>query len=117
MPKAGAARRAEAQWIPVNATTLELTKEENEGKTFEVRAGHVPTFMPSSTEEMNAKFATVYSEPYTFSFNTTVTSVYEIETDGDAPAEYFNLQGMRIERPTSGLVIRRCGNRVEKIRL
>ena len=64
MPKAGAARRAEAQWIPVNATTLELTKEENEGKTFEVRAGHVPTFMPSSTEEMNAKFAvghTIYT--------------------------------------------------------
>lgn len=67
--------------------------------------------------EAEANYATVYSEPYTFSFNTTVTSVDEIETDVNAPEEYYNLQGMRIERPTSGLVIRRCGNRVEKIRI
>lgn len=64
---------------------------------------------------MNAKFATVYSEPYTFSFNTTVTSVYEIETDGDAPAEYFNLQGVRVEPAAPGLYICRQGGKVAKI--
>ena len=33
----------------------------------------------------------------------------------DAPAEYFNLQGIRIPRPASGLCLERRGNRVSKV--
>lgn len=35
--------------------------------------------------------------------------------DADAPVEYFNLQGIRVANPTSGLYIRRQGNTVSKI--
>lgn len=35
--------------------------------------------------------------------------------DANAPVEYFNLQGMRIENPTSGLYIKRQGSITEKI--
>lgn len=34
--------------------------------------------------------------------------------DDNAPVEYFNLQGVRIDKPASGIVIRRQGNNVTK---
>lgn len=37
-----------------------------------------------------------------------------IISDTDAPVEYFNLQGIRVESPSEGLYIRRCGNKAEK---
>lgn len=39
------------------------------------------------------------------------------DADTDAPVEYFNLQGIRVENPTSGLYIRHQGKKVEKIYL
>lgn len=38
-----------------------------------------------------------------------------VSEDADAPAEYFNLQGIRVENPTPGLYIVRRGNTVGKI--
>lgn len=38
-----------------------------------------------------------------------------ITADENAPVEYFNLQGIRIDNPESGLYIRRQGNTVTKI--
>lgn len=35
--------------------------------------------------------------------------------DADAPVEYFDLQGRKLINPTSGLVIRRQGTKVEKV--
>ncbi len=37
--------------------------------------------------------------------------------DADAPVEYFNLQGVRVDNPQSGLYIRRQGNSVTKVYL
>lgn len=38
-----------------------------------------------------------------------------IKADENAPVEYFNLQGVRIDNPGSGLYIRRQGNNVTKV--
>jgi hypothetical protein len=35
----------------------------------------------------------------------------------DAPVEYFNLQGLRIDNPTNGIFIRRQGSSVAKVTL
>lgn len=44
------------------------------------------------------------------------TAVTEIETaDADAPVEYYNLQGVRVENPANGLYIRRQGGKVTKV--
>ena len=60
---------------------------------------------------------------YTFTFNpeteiltvtTALGGVSEIAAE-NAPAEYFNLQGVRVENPTSGLYIVRQGNKVSKV--
>ena len=37
--------------------------------------------------------------------------------DADAPVEYYNMQGVRVQNPAQGLYIRRQGNRVEKVAL
>ena len=44
------------------------------------------------------------------------TAVNEIGVDNaDAPVEYFNLQGVRVNNPANGLYIRRQGNDVKKV--
>ena len=35
--------------------------------------------------------------------------------DNDGPVEYFNLQGVRVAEPVSGIYIRRQGTSVSKI--
>lgn len=35
--------------------------------------------------------------------------------DNNAPVEYFNLQGIRVDNPANGIYIRRQGSRVEKV--
>lgn len=42
-------------------------------------------------------------------------SVTEIAVDENAPVEYFNLQGMRVENPANGLFIKRQGSKVTKV--
>lgn len=44
------------------------------------------------------------------------TAITEVETDNtDAPVEYFNLQGVRVDNPSNGLFIRRQGSKVTKV--
>ena len=42
-------------------------------------------------------------------------SLDNIAVDNDAPVEYFNLQGVRVAEPVSGIYIRRQGTSVSKI--
>ncbi|MCM1066260.1 MAG: M6 family metalloprotease domain-containing protein [Muribaculaceae bacterium] len=41
--------------------------------------------------------------------------VIDGDADADAPVEYFNLQGVKVENPTTGLYIRRQGSKVSKV--
>jgi len=44
------------------------------------------------------------------------TAITDIEAaDENAPVEYFNLQGVRVENPSNGLYIRRQGSKVTKV--
>lgn len=44
------------------------------------------------------------------------TAITDIEAaDENAPVEYYNLQGVRVENPSNGLYIRRQGNKVTKV--
>ncbi|MDE5727997.1 MAG: hypothetical protein K2H94_07750, partial [Duncaniella sp.] len=44
-----------------------------------------------------------------------LSSVSEIAVDENAPVEYYNLQGMRVENPANGLFIKRQGSKVTKV--
>lgn len=44
------------------------------------------------------------------------TGVENVVVEGaDAPVEYFNLQGVRVENPEKGIFIKRCGSKVSKV--
>ncbi len=46
----------------------------------------------------------------------TSSGIEEVVTIDTTPVEYYNLQGVRLEEPAPGqIVIRRQGNKVEKI--
>lgn len=59
------------------------------------------------------------SSPYyyiNFYYNEPETSGIEnISIDENAPVEYFNLQGVRVDNPANGLYIRRQGNTATKV--
>ncbi|MCM1521768.1 MAG: M6 family metalloprotease domain-containing protein [Muribaculaceae bacterium] len=48
-------------------------------------------------------------------FDSAINSIEAI--DGDAPVEYFNLQGIRVDNPTTGIYIRRQGSKVTKVQV
>ena len=64
-----------------------------------------------------AAFATAVDGGFDYSlYRDTTAGIADIIVDSaDAPAEYFNLQGVRVENPTPGLYIRRQGNKVSRI--
>ena len=39
----------------------------------------------------------------------------KVDDNGDTTIEFYNLQGVRVAHPSSGLFIRRCGSKVTKI--
>jgi hypothetical protein len=48
--------------------------------------------------------------------NVTVAGINGVAADSqDAPVEYYNLQGVRVSNPGTGLYIRRQGTKVEKV--
>lgn len=49
--------------------------------------------------------------------NADTTGVIDITVAGEGEVEYFNLQGVRVANPVSGLYIRRQGNQVSKVYL
>ena len=44
-----------------------------------------------------------------------LTGIDVINSDNDAPVEYYNLQGIRIDNPAAGLYIKRQGNTTTKV--
>lgn len=57
-----------------------------------------------------------YAEFYvTFYFNSETSGIADVAVDENAPIEYYNLQGLRVDNPTNGLYIRRQGNNTTKV--
>jgi len=48
-------------------------------------------------------------------FNTAGIDDILTDTETNAPVEYFNLQGIKVENPSNGIFIRRQGNKAEKV--
>lgn len=51
----------------------------------------------------------------TTDYKLTSTGVEDIEINENAPVEYYNLQGVRVENPANGLYIMRQGDKVVKV--
>lgn len=64
----------------------------------------IPTYLRYGKEKNGTRFT--YLGP---------AGVESIVADENAPVEYFNLQGVKVENPENGLYIRRQGSKVEKV--
>lgn len=51
----------------------------------------------------------------TFIYTPAPTGIDSVTIGDDAPVEYYNLQGVRVDNPAGGLFIRRQGNKAEKV--
>lgn len=79
------------------------------------------TLVPAATgiaaKDATAAFATVENTGITYAAYTDPSAGVDdvIVADPNAPVEYFNLQGIRVAEPASGLYIRRQGDKVSKV--
>ena len=69
----------------------------------------IPGFVSSS-----GQIQPFIKQPYYFTYG--VSGIGEIEA-ADADAEYYNLQGVRVDKPEHGVYIRVSGGNAEKVRL
>lgn len=85
---------------------------ENENAFSNVTYANAYLYVPEDATD-NYKTADVWSK---FSKQGITTGIEAIETDAiDADAEYYNLQGVKIVNPTSGIYIRRQGTKIDKV--
>lgn len=75
------------------------------------------SYLAVSYDDLSRQYDTL-SNSYNALYNAmyVVTGISSVGVDA-APVEYFNLQGMRVENPASGIYIRRQGSHVEKVRI
>ena len=95
-------------WYPVENNTIDLTKlpmtSGNEKLQLTVKAVNAD----------NVESEVYTTEPFANPGGT--TGIADIELGEEAPAEYYNLQGVRMEGElTPGLYIRRQGNKATKV--
>ena len=85
---------------------------ENENAFSNVTYANAYLYVPEEATDYY-KTADVWSK---FSKQGLITGIEAIETDAiDADAEYYNLQGVKIVNPTSGIYIRRQGTKIDKV--
>ncbi len=83
-----------------------------------VNIGYLDIIDPTDNINMSGSDATVGPRIKNYietELNKTQTGIGDINVDENAPVEYYNLQGIRVENPENGLYIRRQGNTVTKI--
>lgn len=79
-------------------------------------AATVPAACSVAANGVNVAYQTVSAEGVKINADIDAAGVEGIVIDSnDAPVEYFNLQGIRVAEPQTGVVIRRQGNKVQKV--
>lgn len=72
------------------------------------------TLMMRPANTMSPLFAG-FNDAFKVVITKTSDGVSDIAVDDNAPVEYYNLQGVRVENPANGLYIRRQGSKAEKV--
>lgn len=85
-----------ATWIPAAVNALAETVGERESVVFSV----------TGKPHINTITITTTGIP---------TGVEDVTVDENAPVEYYNLQGVRVDNPENGIYIRRQGSKVSKV--
>jgi len=112
-----AATNRPCYWAEVAGETY--TEDDNKGIIDSYKDFANPNVQSFDVKNLNiVTFANKGEQPFAvvavdYTKSTAITDVNV--DDANAPVEYFNLQGIRVENPQNGLYIRRQGNKVEKV--
>lgn len=79
---------------------------------YEIKGVEAGTYNVTGVVNVYNNATTFYVTAYEESLT---NGIADIVADENAPVEYFNLQGIRVENPSNGLYIRRQGNKVTKV--
>lgn len=60
-----------------------------------------------------APFATKAASKY--AFNIGATAIESVDADENAPVEYYNMQGVKVENPSNGVFVKKQGSKVLKV--
>lgn len=101
----------------LNAAKMGFAVKQGDGYKFYIRLNYTGQSMDTGAGFGEPTRGDMY---YYLSFsypdNGGSSAITEIEAaDENAPVEYFNLQGVRVDNPANGLYIRRQGNKIEKV--
>ena len=104
----------------VLAEASPATKDNFTGKVGDVelnlRNNYTLESVPAGTYDITLVVTVYNSEPSLYVTNfTAAAGLDSVMVDADAPVEYFNLQGIRVENPENGVFIRRQGTTVTKV--
>lgn len=93
--------------------TGDVTEVEGEQGTvtYDQQHGYPLEYIRQYKSYDNENFVNTSRTVYSDYFN----GIGSIEADNDAPVEYYNLQGVRVDSPANGLYIRRQGNKTTKV--
>lgn len=98
----------------------EFTVDENNGIIESFKAYENPNIQSFTVNKLNSfTFKNAGEQPFAVLVveyepgNT--SAITDIVSDENAPVEYFNLQGVRVENPANGIFIKRQGSKVEKV--
>lgn len=100
------------------STSWGLNLAEGQPGTFESKEWTASADDKASavTFEVPTEGTNTYIKAISVSCTKILSGVADIEAaDDNAPVEYFNLQGIRVENPANGLYIRRQGSKVSKV--
>ena len=118
--------------LSYNYETIEDFMAEAKGlHNITLDEGHIVNFMAQSIYfnfpdapagsgfESNSLYTpnTQYAKPSVLSLPTDWAAVENISVESTGAVEYYNLQGVRVANPESGLYIRRAGNKATKVYL
>lgn len=105
----------------VSVKVLAETPPTIEEKTFE------STAVPNAVLEVPSESVILYQKAnYWKDFgeikgleleDETPTSIETVKTENGVAVEYYNILGVKVENPTKGLYIKRCGNKAYKVML
>ncbi len=100
------------------STSWGLNLAEGQPGTFESKewAAAADDKASTVTFEVPSEGTNTYIKAISVSCAKILSGVADIEAaDDNAPVEYFNLQGIRVENPANGLYIRRQGSKITKV--
>lgn len=109
VPEHGLAEGSALRWIPVKIALNGV--EINADTRISIRN------CDEQWPDPEARALRWFIDNIKMSYDASTTGINEINADENAPAEYYNLQGVRVNNPENGLYICRQGNKVSKIQV